>query len=217
MPITLIDTAGIRRRGKISPGVEKYSVIRSLRAIERSDVALLLIDAVSGITAQDTHIAGFILDAWKSAVVVVNKWDAIEKDTYTMQTYTQHVRQELNFMDYVPVLFISAKTGKRVDRVLPLALQVQEERLLRIPTSRLNRIIRQAIDRHPTPSKAGRHLKIYYGSQVRSEPPTFLLHVNDPKLAHFTYLRYLENQIREAHPFLGTPVRIVLRARERPD
>jgi GTP-binding protein len=217
IPITLIDTAGIRRRGKIIPGVEKYSVIRSMRAIERSDVALLLIDAVSGITAQDTHIAGFILDAWKSAVVVVNKWDTIEKDTYTMQTYTQHVRQELNFMDYVPVLFISAKTGKRVDRVLPLALQVQEERLLRIPTSKLNRIIRQALNRHPAPSKAGRHLKIYYGSQVRSEPPIFLLHVNDPKLAHFTYIRYLENQIRESHPFLGTPIRIVLRARERPD
>jgi len=217
IPITLIDTAGIRRRGKISPGVEKYSVIRSLRAIERSDVAFLLIDAVSGITAQDTHIAGFILDAWKSAVVIVNKWDAIEKDTYTMHTYTQKVRQELNFMDYVPVLFISAKTGKRVDKVIPLALQVQEERLLRIPTSKLNQVIRQALDRHPAPSKAGRHLKIYYGSQVRSEPPTFLLHVNDPKLAHFTYIRYLENQIREAHPFLGTPIRITLRARERPD
>jgi GTP-binding protein len=134
-----------------------------------------------------------------------------------MHTFTQHVHQELNFMDYVPVLFISAKTGQRVDRVLPLALQVQEERLLRIPTSKLNQIIRRALDRHPSPSKAGRHLKIYYGSQVRSEPPTFLLHVNDPKLAHFTYLRYLENQIREAHPFLGTPIRIALRARERPD
>jgi GTP-binding protein len=214
IPITLIDTAGIRRRGKIIPGVEKYSVIRSMRAIERSDVSLLLVDAVSGITAQDTHIAGFILEEWKSAVVVVNKWDAIEKDTHTMHAYTQHVRQELNFMDYVPVLFISAETGKRVDQVLPMALQVQEERLMRIPTSRLNQILRQATDRHPAPSKAGRHLKILYGSQVRNDPPVFLLHVNDPQLAHFTYLRYLENQIREAHPFLGTPIRIILRARE---
>lgn len=213
IPITLIDTAGIRKRGKIDPGVEKYSVIRSLRAIERSDVALLLVDAVSGITAQDTHIAGFILDYWKSVVVIVNKWDSIEKDSYTMQDYTMHLRHELNFLDYVPVLFISAKTGQRIHQVLPTALQVQEERVLRIPTSKLNQLIRKALDRHPSPSKAGRHLKIYYGSQVRSEPPTFLLHVNDPKLAHFTYVRFLENQIREAHPFLGTPIRIVLRAR----
>lgn len=214
--ITLIDTAGIRKRGKITPGVEKYSVIRSLRAIERSDVSLLLVDAVSGITAQDTHIAGFILDYWKSVVVVVNKWDAIEKDTYTMHDYTLHLRQELNFMDYVPVLFISAKTGQRVHKVLPMALKVQEERLLRIQTSKLNQIIRKALDRHPTPSKAGHHLKIYYGSQVRSDPPIFVLHVNDPKLAHFSYIRYLENQIRYAHPFLGTPIRIVLRARSNP-
>ncbi len=216
IPITLIDTAGIRKRGKIDPGVEKYSVIRSLRAIERSDVALLLVDAVSGITAQDTHIAGFILDYWKSVVVVVNKWDAIEKDSYTIQDYTLHLRQELNFMDYVPVLFISARTGKRVNQVLPTALQVQEERVMRIQTSKLNQIIRKALDRHPAPSKAGRHLKIFYGSQVRSDPPIFVLHVNDPSLAHFTYLRYLENQIRAKYPFLGTPIRIVLRARNEP-
>jgi len=211
--ITLIDTAGIRKRGKIDPGVEKYSVIRSLRAIERSDVSLLLVDAEQGITAQDTHIAGFILDAWKSVVVVVNKWDVIDKDSYTMGEYTSYLRHELTFLDYVPVLFISAITGKRVHQVLPTALVVQEERLMRIPTSKLNQIIRSALDRHPTPSKAGRHLKIYYGSQVRSDPPTFMLHVNDPDLAHFSYLRYLENQIREAHPFLGTPIRIFLRPR----
>ena len=212
-PITLIDTAGIRRRGKITPGVEKYSVLRALQAIERADVALLLIDATTGITAQDTHIAGYILDAWKSCVVVVNKWDAIEKDTHTMSEYTRHVRQELNFLDYVPVIFISAKTGQRVHRVLETALQVQEERVTRLPTSKVNRILRDALDHHPPPAKAGRPLKIYYGAQVGVEPPTFVLHVNDPKLAHFTYLRYLENRIREAHPFLGTPIRIVLRAR----
>ncbi len=212
-PITLIDTAGIRRRGKITPGVEKYSVLRALQAIERADVALLMVDATSGITAQDTHIAGYILDAWKSCVVIVNKWDAIEKDTHTMTDYTRHVRSQLNFMDYVPVLFISAKTGQRVHQVLETALQVQEERVTRLPTSKVNRIIREALDRHPPPSKAGRPLKIYYGAQVGVEPPTFVLHVNDPKLAHFTYIRYLENRIREAHPFLGTPIRIVLRAR----
>ena len=131
-PITLIDTAGIRRRGRIEPGVEKYSVLRSFQAIERSDVALLLIDATTGITAQDKHIAGFVLDAWKSCVVIVNKWDAIEKDTYTMQDYTHHVRQELNFLDYVPVIFISAQTGQRIHQVLETALQVQEERVTRL-------------------------------------------------------------------------------------
>jgi GTP-binding protein len=213
VPVTLIDTAGIRRRGRIEPGVEKYSVLRSLQAIERADVVLLVIDAISGITAQDTHIAGFILEAWKSTVVIVNKWDAIPKDTYTMDTFTQKVRQELNFMDYVPVLFISAKTGQRIDRVLPLALQVQEERLVRLSTSQLNQILQDAQSRHAAPSHAGRQFKIYYGTQVRSDPPTFLLYVNDPKLAHFTYQRFLENCIRKTYRFLGTPIRIVFRPR----
>ncbi|MGE5223444.1 MAG: ribosome biogenesis GTPase Der [Omnitrophica WOR_2 bacterium] len=213
IPLTLIDTAGIRKRGKIEPGVEKYSVMRSLKAIERADVTLLVIDATSGITAQDTHIAGFILDAWKSAVVVVNKWDAISKDTYTMDAFTQHVRRELNFMDYVPVLFISAKTGQRVDQVLAMALRVQEERLVRLSTSQVNQILEKAQEAHPAPSHAGRQLRIYYGTQVRSDPPTFLLYSNDPKLAHFSYERYLENQFRSAYNFLGTPIRLVFRAR----
>lgn len=213
IPLTLIDTAGIRRRGRIVPGVEKYSVLRSLRAIERADVGLLVVEATTGLTSQDSHIAGFILDAWKSVVVLVNKWDAIPKDTYTMDDFTRHVRQELNFMDFVPVLFISAKTGKRVDKVIPMALRVQEERLVHISTSQLNRILRNAQEIHPAPSRAGRHLKIYYGTQVRNDPPTFLLYVNDPKLAHFTYMRFLENRIREAYSFLGTPIRIVMRAR----
>lgn len=211
--ITLIDTAGIRRRGKIDPGVEKYSVLRSFKAIERADVALLMIDALTGITSQDTHIAGFILDAWKSCVVLVNKWDAVEKDTYTMDAYSKHIRQELNFMDYVPFLFISALTSKRVDKVLPLALQVQEERLVRLTTSKINRVIHNAQDAHPAPSFKGRQLKMYYGTQVRSDPPTFLIYVNDPKLAHFTYRRYLENQMRKEYGFLGTPIRIVMKAR----
>ncbi|OGO37589.1 MAG: ribosome biogenesis GTPase Der [Chloroflexi bacterium RBG_16_57_11] len=213
VPITLIDTAGIRKRGKIIPGVEKYSVLRSLRAIERADVALLMIDAVSGITAQDTHIAGFILDAWKSAVVLVNKWDAIEKDSFTLDEYTRQLRQELNFMDFVPVLFVSAKTGQRVERVLPLALRVQEERLVRLSTSQLNQILQKAQDQFSPASRSGRQLKIYYATQVRSDPPTFLIYVNDPSLAHFSYLRFLENRLRENYPFLGTPIRLVLRPR----
>jgi GTPase len=213
IPVTLIDTAGIRRRGRIDPGVEKFSVIRSMKAIERADVALLLIDATTGITAQDAHIAGFILDAWKSAVVIVNKWDAVEKDTYTMDQYTERIRQELNFMAYAPILYISAKTGQRVDQVMPLALQVQEERLVRLTTSQLNRILQNAQDVHPPPSHAGRSLRIYYGTQVRSDPPTFLLYVNDPQLGHFTYIRFLENQIRKEYSFIGTPIRVVMRPR----
>jgi len=217
LPVTLIDTAGIRRRGKIDPGVEKYSVLRSFKSIERSDVALLLIDAESGITMQDAHIAGYILEEWKSCVVLVNKWDTIVKDNDTMQEYTRAVRQQLNFMDYVPLLFISAKTGQRVDQVLPLALRVQEERLARLTTSKLNVLLQKAQDRQPAPSHAGRQLKIYYATQVRSDPPTFLLFVNDPSLMHFTYLRFLENRIRDEYGFIGTPIRLVVRPRREDD
>lgn len=213
VPMTLIDTAGIRRRGKIEPGVEKYSVLRSMRAIERADVALLIVDATTGITAQDLHIAGYVLEAWKSCIVIINKWDAIEKDTFTMQEYTKKIRYELNFMDYVPLLFISAQTGQRVDQVLPLALQVQEERLVRLSTSQINQVIQTAQDIHPAPSRKGRQFKIYYTTQVRSDPPTFLLYCNDPKLAHFSYVRFLENRLREKYPFTGTPIRLVLKAR----
>jgi GTP-binding protein len=212
--ITLIDTAGIRRRGKIEPGVEKYSVLRSFKAIERADVALLLIDATTGITSQDAHIAGFILDAWKSCVVLVNKWDAVEKDNYTMEEYSKRIRQDLNFMPYVPLLFISAKTSQRVDKVMPLALQVQEERLVRLTTSKLNQVIHNAQDAHPAPSRGSKQLKMYYGTQVRSDPPTFLIYVNDPKLAHFSYRRYLENRLREEYSFLGTPIRIVMKGKK---
>jgi len=213
VPVTLIDTAGIRRRGKVTRGVEKYSVIRSMNAIERADVAILIIDATSSITSQDTHIAGYIKDALKSTVVVVNKWDLIEKDTFTINEFTEHIRQELNFMDYVPMIFISAKTGQRVDKVLPLALRVQEERLVRLSTSQVNKIIQKAQDMHPAPSRTGRALRIYYGTQVRNDPPTFLLYVNNPELVHFTYLRYIENQFRNHYPFIGTPIRLVLKKR----
>jgi len=212
--ITLIDTAGIRRRGKIERGVEKYSVLRSLRAIERSDVALLMIDASTSLSAQDSHIAGFILDEWKSAVILINKWDAVEKDAFTIEYYKEHIRRELNFLDYVPVLFISAKTGQRLDKVIPTALSVQAERLRKVETSTLNRILLNAQDIHAPSSKTGRILKIYYGTQVRSDPPTFMLFVNDPKLAHFTYLRFIENQIRKQFPFTGTPIRLVLKGKK---
>jgi GTP-binding protein len=196
--------------------VEKYSVLRALKAIQRADVALLLIDATEGVTAQDAHIAGFILEELKSCVIVVNKWDAVpDKTGKTMNEYTAHVRQALNFMDYVPVLFISAKNGTRVDTVLPTALRAQEERLVRIPTGELNKIVREALERQAPPTKAGKRLNIYYTTQPRTDPPTFLFHVNDVELAHFSYRRYLENQIRSVYGFLGTPLRLSFRERKR--
>ena len=212
--ITLIDTAGIRRRGKIEKGVEQYSVVRAFKAIERADVVLLVIDAAEGISTQDAHIAGFVIEASKSVVVLVNKWDAVEKDTYTMNVFTDKIREELNFMAYVPLLFISAKNGQRVDQVLPMALRVQEERLVRLSTSQINKVLQTAQDEHPAPSHSGRSLKMYYGTQVRSDPPTFMIYVNDPKLAHFTYRRYIENRIRDEYGFLGTPIRLVLKGRK---
>lgn len=213
--ITLIDTAGIRRRGRIEPGVEKYSVLRALKAVERADVVLVMIDANEGITAQDTHIAGMVIDKLKSVVVLVNKWDLIEKDSFTMNTYTDQIRTALNFMAYVPVVFISAKTGQRVHQVLPTALRVQEERLRRIPTGEMNRLLQRALTAHPPPTRKGKILNILFASQVRTDPPTFLFHVNDPSLVHFTYERFLENRIRDQFSFLGTPIRLSFRKRSR--
>jgi GTP-binding protein len=213
-PVTLIDTAGIRRPGKVERGVEHFSVLRALRAIQRADVALLVIDGIEGVTAQDTHVASLILEEWASVVVLINKWDAVEKDTYTMDEYIQWVRGALRFMDYVPVLFISALTGQRVHRVVPAALAVQEARFLRIPTGELNRLVQDALARHAPPSKRGKRLKIYYVSQPGVDPPTFVFHVNDPDLVHFSYERYLENRLRDSHDFSGTPLRLIFRRRD---
>lgn len=217
LEIVLIDTAGIRRRGKIVPGVEKHSFLRSLKAIDRADVCLLLIDATEMVTLQDAHIAGYIVEKKKSVVVIVNKWDLIEKDTYTINEFTSQIRAGLKFLDFVPVLFISAKTGQRVDKILPLALRVQEERLRRIPTGELNRLMHEAVAAHP-PKGGNRHrLKFFYATQARIDPPTFVFFTNDRKLVHFTYARYLENQLREKYNFLGTPVVMVFRSRKEND
>ncbi|HXF62705.1 MAG TPA: ribosome biogenesis GTPase Der [Caldilineaceae bacterium] len=211
--ITLIDTAGIRRRGKIEQGIEQYSVLRSMRSIDRADVALLLIDAVDGVTAQDAHVAGYVLEKMKGVVVVVNKWDAVEKDSNTMVEYTKRIRAELKFLDYVPVIYISAKTTQRVHTVLPTALEVAAARRHRLSTGELNQLIRSAYEHVSPPSKGGRPLRIYYATQAEAEPPTFILFVNDPELVHFSYERYLENQIRAHYPFVGTPIRLIFRAR----
>ncbi len=215
MPITLIDTAGIRRRGQIEPGVEKYSVLRALKAIQRADVALLLIDAVEGVTAQDLHVAGMILDEYRSAVIVVNKWDAVEKDNYTMVVYEKRIRDKMDFLSYAPVIYISALTGKRVGQVIETAVRMQEERMVRVPTAALNKIVREAMARQAPPSKAGKRLKVFYASQVMVDPPTFLFHINDKRLLHFSYERYLENQIRRHYPYTGTPLRFSFRERGR--
>jgi len=213
VPITLIDTAGIRRRGKVEHGAEQYSVLRALKALERADVALLLIDGMEGVTAQDTHVASLILDEWVSTVVVVNKWDLVEKDAYTMDSYSKWVREALKFLDYVPVLYISALTGQRVNKVVPTALSVYDARFQRVSTGELNRLVQTALERHSPPSKWGKRLKIFFVSQPRVDPPTFVFHVNDPELVHFGYERYLENQLRKSYDFPGTPLRFIFRRR----
>lgn len=213
--LILIDTAGIRRRGRIEPGVERYSVMRAMRAIERADVVLLLIDATQGVTAQDTHVAGYILEEFKSVVVVVNKWDLIEKDTLTMVQYERQVRAALNFMDYVPVIFISALTGQRVNKVLDLALQVYAERFKRVPTGELNQLVADLTTRHAPPSEGRRVLRFRYATQAEVDPPTFVFFVNHPDMVHFSYQRYIENNLRERYGFLGTPIRLRFRTSER--
>jgi GTP-binding protein len=210
--ITLIDTAGIRRRGKIEPGVEKFSVIRSMDAIERCHVALLIIDAVDGVTEQDEHIAGYILEYFKSVVIVINKWDAIENKTaLTMTDFQKKVRERLHFLPYAPIIFISALTGQRIHQVLETASRVWEARFFRIQTSHMNQLLRDALQRHPPPAKGTRRLKMYFATQVATNPPVFLFNVNDRKLVHFTYKRFLENRIREEFPFEGTPIRLSFR------
>jgi GTP-binding protein len=216
-PVTLIDTAGIRKRGKIEKGVEQYSVLRALQSIERADVALLVIDGSQGVTEQDQHIAGYIIEAFRSVVVVVNKWDAVEKDSATLHQYERMLREKFNFLPDPPIIFISALTGQRIHEVLEVAKRVWENRYMRVPTSEVNRILREAMIRHQPIVGAGKRLKIKYGSQVAVAPPLFLFHVNDASLVHFTYKRYLENQFREVFPFEGTPLRLSFRERQRDD
>ncbi len=212
----IIDTAGIRRKSVIEDAsLERYSVLRSIAAIERCDVALLMIDAQDGVTEQDTKIAGIIHDEGKAAVVVVNKWDMIEKDTNTMETFRKKVLENLKFMDYAPVLFLSAKTGQRVHTVLDMVDQVWAQACKRVPTGVLNDILHDAIADFQPPASNGRRLKIYYVTQQSVCPPTFIFFVNDEKLMHFSYERYLENYFRKTFDFNGTPVRFIIRERKR--
>jgi GTP-binding protein len=216
--VLLIDTAGIRRRGKVERGIEKYSVLRAMRAVERADVALLLIDAEEGVTAQDTHIAGMILEQLKGVAILVNKWDLIAKDNDTFNAFTRHVREQFNFIPYAPLLFVSALTGQRVDKILPLALEIAQERQRRIPTSELNTLLREAVyDHPPTAVHKGAHLRIYYATQPQVAPPVFLFFANNAEEIHWGYERYLENRIRDKYGFTGTPIKIVFRSRDDKD
>ena len=206
--VVLIDTAGIRRRGKIEPGIEQYSLLRALRAIDRADVALLVTDACEGITAQDTHILGYIHQACKGIALIVNKWDLAEiKDT---AQWIEAIRQKVRFMPYAPILFTSAKTGYGVKKVLPIAKRIYEERLKRIPAATLNSTIKEAVIHNPL-SKGGQRLNIFSVTQTGVNPPTFIFLVNDAKLVHFSYQRYLENRLRHTFGFEGTPLRLLFK------
>lgn len=212
---TIIDTAGIRKKARIDDGtLERYSVIRSLAAIRRCDVALMLIDAQTGVTEQDTKIAGYVQDEGRACIIVVNKWDLPDKETGTLEQFSREIRNDLKFLDYAPLLFISAKTGQRANRVLPTVQQVYQNAARRITTGVLNDALHDATAINPPPADRGRRLRIYYGTQQTSRPPTFILFLNDPELMHYSYERYLENHFRKTFDFTGTPIRIFLRARE---
>lgn len=208
---TLIDTAGMRKRGKIDEVVERYSVVRSLAAVDRSDVCVIMLDAEEGVTEQDTKIAGYAHEQGKASVIAVNKWDLIEKDSKTMQAFTDRVREGFAYMQYAPILFISAKTGQRVDKLFEEINEANVQHKRRISTGMLNDILNDAMARQQPPSDKGKRLKIYYGTQASAEPPTFVLFCNSTDLFHYSYLRYIENRIREAFGFAGTPIRFILR------
>lgn len=210
----LIDTAGMRRKGKIAELTEHYSVVRSLRAVDRSDVVLMLVDATEGVTEQDKKIAGYGHESGKGIILIVNKWDLVEKDDKTMNKFDQDIREELGFMPYAPTLFISAKTGQRVSKILELVDFVAEQNSTRIATAVLNEQIREWVHLNPPPSDKGRRLKVLYATQVGVKPPTFVFFVNDPELMHFSYRRHLENQLRKTFGFEGSPLRLITRQRD---
>lgn len=210
----LVDTAGIRRKRAIEDeSIERYSVIRSLAAVRRADVVLFVCDATEGLSEQDVKIAGFVHEEGKPGIILVNKWDLVEKDTHTMDKFQKKMEVDLNFMPYVPYLFISAKNGQRVQKVLSLVNDVYAQSIRRVPTGALNDVLNEAVSMNEPPSQNGRRLKLYYGTQVAVQPPTFVIFVNESSLVHFSYQRYLENYLRKTFGFSGTPIRIYFRNR----
>lgn len=212
-----IDTAGLRKKSRIDESVEKYSMIRSLAAIERANVCLILIDASEGVTEQDTKVAGYAHNAGKASILVINKWDLVEKETGTLESYERQVREKFPFMAYAPVIFISAKTGQRVHKLFEKINEVYNSASQRLSTGMLNDLLIESVAMVPTPQDKGKHLKIYYGTQVGVRPPQFVLFVNDHNLMHFSYERYLENQLRKNYGFIGTPIWIMLRDKNKED
>lgn len=209
----LIDTAGMRKKGKVYESTEKYSVLRALKAIERSNVVLVVLDAEEGIIEQDKRVAGYAHEEGKAIVIVVNKWDTLEKDSKTMKKFEDEVSKNFQFLDYAPIAFVSAKEKQRLRTLFPLINEASENHKKRVQSSTLNEVITDAIAMNPTPTDKGRRLKVFYATQVAIEPPTFVVFVNDEELMHFSYKRYLENQIRDAFGFEGTPIKIIPRKR----
>ena len=214
---TLIDTAGVRRKSKVKESIEKFSIMRTLLAIERADVCLMMIDATEGVTDQDAKIAGEAHEAGKGVIIVVNKWDAVEKETGTLEKYKKEVYDRLKYLSYAPMIFISAKTGQRVTKLFDLINHVAEQNAMRVTTSILNQVINEAIAIVQPPTDKGKRLKIYYGTQASTKPPTFVIFVNNKELFHFSYERYLVNQIRKEFGLEGTPVRIIVREKNEKD
>ncbi|MFD1989766.1 ribosome biogenesis GTPase Der [Paenibacillus nicotianae] len=213
----LIDTAGMRKRGKVYENTEKYSVMRAMKAIERADVVLTVINGEEGIIDQDKHVAGYAHEAGKAAIFVVNKWDVVEKDDKTMRQFESNIRDHFLFMSYAPVVFLSALTKQRVHKLLPVVQQVAEQHALRIPTHLLNDVVSDAIAINPPPTDKGKRMRINYVTQVAVKPPTVIVFVNEPEMMHFSYERYLENKIRAAFDFIGTPIRIFTRRKSASD
>ncbi len=212
---TMVDTAGIRKKGKIYENTERYSLMRSMRAIDDSDVVLVVLNAEEGIRELDKHIAGYAHEAGCGVIIVVNKWDTLkEKDHRTMTDFTNLIRQEFQYLSYAPIIFVSAKTKQRLNQLPGLIEEVYQHHRQRIQSAVLNDVLMDAITANPTPTQNGRRLRVYYGTQVATEPPTFVIFVNDPELMHFSYERYLENQIRKAFDFSGTPIHLIKRQRQ---
>ncbi|WP_446002281.1 ribosome biogenesis GTPase Der [Weissella viridescens] len=210
----MVDTAGIRKRGKVYENTEKYSVMRAMRAIDDSNVVLMVLNAEEGIRDQDKHVAGYAHEAGRAIIIVVNKWDTIEKDTYTMKDFEQTIRDEFQYLSYAPIVFVSAKTKQRLNKLPEMIKQVDANHKRRIQSATLNEVIMDALATNPTPTVNGKRLRVYYATQVAIQPPTFVVFVNDPELMHFSYERFLENQIRKAFDFTGTPIHLIKRARK---
>lgn len=211
---TMIDTAGIRKKGKVYENTEKYSVLRAMQAIDRSNVVCVVLNAEEGIREQDKHVAGYAHDAGRGIVIVVNKWDTLKKDSYTMKEFESHIRNEFQYLSYAPIVFVSAKTHQRLNELPKLIRRVDENHSKRVSSAVLNDVIMDAIAHNPTPTDNGKRLRIYYATQVAVKPPTFVIFVNDPELMHFSYERFLENQLRAAFDFEGTPLHLIERRRK---